>query len=79
LGASPVAGMIEMTDQWPAGLPPHWMVYFTVDDCDRTTARLQQLGGGVTVPPTDIEPGRFAVVHDPQGNTFSVIAPRHAR
>jgi predicted enzyme related to lactoylglutathione lyase len=28
----------------------------------------------VSVPPTDIPPGRFAVVNDPHGAVFSVIA-----
>jgi len=75
-GASSVAGMILMTDQWPPDLPAHWMVYFAVEDCDVVADHVQRLGGRVAVPPTDIEPGRFAVVNDPQGNTFSIIAMR---
>jgi predicted enzyme related to lactoylglutathione lyase len=33
-----------------------------------------ELGGAVVNPPTDIEPGRFAVVADPTGAVFNVIA-----
>ncbi len=36
-------------------------------DCDGTVAKAQELGGKVLVPGTDVEPGRFAVIHDPQG------------
>ena len=50
------------------------MVYFAVDDCDAAATTVAELGGEVCVAPTDIAPGRFAVVADPQGATFSVIA-----
>jgi predicted enzyme related to lactoylglutathione lyase len=58
---------------WPEWLPAHWMVYFAVDDVDAVAARAAELGGAVSVPPTDIVPGRFAVLGDPQGAVFSVI------
>ncbi|MGO2127092.1 MAG: VOC family protein [Pseudoalteromonas prydzensis] len=70
----PVAGMLEMTDEWPADIPAHWMIYFAVDDCDNYAATAQQLGGEVCVPPTDIpEVGRFSVITDPQGAVFSIM------
>lgn len=75
-GGSSVAGMILMSELWPPDMPAHWMVYFAVDDCDVVADHAHRLGGRVAVPPTDIEPGRFAVVNDPQGNTFSIIAMR---
>jgi uncharacterized protein len=70
-----VAGMMSMTgDQWPAELPDHWMVYFTVEDVDAAGARIAELGGSVSVPPTDIPGiGRFAVVSDSTGAYFSII------
>ena len=74
LGDAPVGGIITMDDNWPAEVPPHWMVYFSVTDCDAVSARVADLGGNVCVPPTDIPPGRFAVVEDPHGATFTVIA-----
>ncbi len=70
-----VGGMMPMVgDVWPADLPPHWMVYFAVDDCDATAARAAHLGGTVCVPPTTIPMGRFAVLNDPQGAVFSILA-----
>ena len=74
LGDTPVGGIITMDENWPAEVPPHWMVYFAVEDCDTAAARVTQLGGEVCVPPTDIPPGRFAVVNDPTGATFTIIA-----
>jgi hypothetical protein len=50
------------------------MIYITVADCTERTARAGQLQGKVCVPPTDIpNVGRFSVIADPQGATFSLI------
>lgn len=69
-----VGGLMPMLgDMWPADLPNHWMVYFAVDDTDAVASRCVALGGAVSVPPTDIPPGRFAVVSDPQGAHFSIL------
>jgi predicted enzyme related to lactoylglutathione lyase len=73
-GGRAVGGLMPMVgDMWPPDLPNHWMVYFAVQDTDATVARCLELGGEAPVPPTDIPPGRFAVLRDPQGGTFSVI------
>lgn len=67
------AGMIEMTAEW-GDIPPHWMVYLTVADCNATAEKVTALGGKILVPPTDIpNMGRFAVVLDPQGAAFAFI------
>ncbi len=54
-------------------VPPSWSVYFAVEDCDASVARIQELGGQLYMGPVDIEPGRFAVVADPQGAVFNVM------
>lgn len=73
-GGQSMGGMLAMKgDQW-AGMPPHWGVYVTVANCDERAAKAAQLGGKLCVPPTDIpNVGRFAVITDPQGATFSII------
>lgn len=76
IGGRPLAGMAQMNEQWPAEIPPHWMVYFAVDDCDACAARAAELGGTVSVRPTDIPTGRIAVLSDPHGAFFSVLTPR---
>jgi len=75
IDGSAVAGMISMDGpEWPADLPPHWMVYFAVADTDAACAKATDLGGSVSVPPTDAQIGRFAVVADPNGAFFSLVA-----
>lgn len=67
------AGALGMTDEW-GDIPPHWMAYVQVTDCDETARAADRHGGKVLVPPTDIPPvGRFAVLQDPSGAVFSVI------
>lgn len=69
-----VAGMMRMDDRWPAEVPSHWMVYFAVENAEQAVARTEELGGTVVVPPTDTPYGRFAMLRDPHGAVFSVIA-----
>jgi len=73
-----IAGGMPMAQQIPPSVPPHWLVYFAVDDTDATVKRAQELGGKVMAPAMDIPQGRFAVLTDPQGAAFGVIknAPR---
>lgn len=74
LGGRDVAGHIRMDDSWPAEIPAHWMVYFAVADTDAAAARAKELGGSISVEPFDIAAGRIAVLGDPHGAYFSVIA-----
>lgn len=68
-----VAGMLEMTAEW-GDMPAHWMTYFEVTNCDNMLERVEELGGKVCVPATDIKNvGRFSVITDPQGGFFSII------
>lgn len=73
LGGRTVGGMIQMNDQWPAEIPPHWLVYFAVDDVDAAAAKATELGGRVAVEPSDTPAGRFSVLNDPHGAVFSII------
>jgi predicted enzyme related to lactoylglutathione lyase len=71
--AYPMGGMMELKPEF-GPVPPHWMIYFTVPDCDAEVARARKLGGELVVPPMDIENvGRFAVLADPAGARFAVI------
>ncbi len=66
-------GMLQMTAEWK-GIPAHWMVYFTVADCDASAENAKSRGGQIKVPPTDIPGvGRFSVIQDPQGAVCSII------
>lgn len=76
LGGREIAGMVRIGDDWPAEVPPHWLAYFAVPDADVAVQQVTALGGTVLTGPLDIEPGRFAVVHDPAGGVFGIIALR---
>jgi predicted enzyme related to lactoylglutathione lyase len=76
IGDRSIGGMMQKPATMPAEVPPHWGVYFTVEDTAKAVAQVEKLGGSVTMPPTEIEPGIFAVVSDPQGATFNVISVR---
>ncbi len=68
-----VAGVLEITPEM-GPVPPHWTIYFAVNDVDETVAKARSLGGGVLVPGTDIPAiGRFAALTDPQGAAFSIF------
>lgn len=70
-GGTPIGGMMPMPPGDPN--PPHWLVYFAVDDCDRVAAAAASLGAKTCVPPMDIPgTGRFAVFADPQGAVFAI-------
>ena len=70
-----IAGLQPMLDgRWPDDLPPHWMIYFAVSDCDRTAQDAYALGGRVVAAPANLAIGRYAVLEDPEGGTFSILA-----
>lgn len=70
-----VGGLGALPEAVPAEVPPHWRVYFAVDDCDAAVEKVQSLGGSVLRPAADMPYGRHADVADPQGAMFSVIKP----
>jgi uncharacterized protein len=67
-------GGIMKTPPECQGMPPMWGIYVTVDDVDATAKKVEELGGKILYPPTDIPTvGRFSVIQDPQGAAISVI------
>jgi predicted enzyme related to lactoylglutathione lyase len=67
-----IGGMMKIPKEW-GPVPPNWLIYFAVSDCDATAKRTGELGGGTIVPPTDIPGmGRFSVLRDPQGAVFAI-------
>src|SRR4051795_3797697 len=72
-GDQPVGGAMPIQPEW-GDMPPHWSVYFAVEDCDACATSAGRLGGTVIKAPADIPGvGRFAVLRDPQGAVFSVL------
>lgn len=69
LDDKPVAGMMAA----PEGVPPHWRIFFAVEDTDAAVGRAVELGAQVTMPAVDTPAGRMAGLVDPQGAGFAVI------
>ncbi len=75
LDGKPAAGMMKIEGPQMQGVPPNWMSYLSVADCNSSVARAQALGGKVLVPPQDVPgTGRFSVLQDPTGAVVAVIA-----
>lgn len=55
------------------GTPKGWTACFSVSSTDDAVSTVERAGGKVTMPAQDMEYGRFAVVEDPWGATFSVM------
>ena len=70
-----VCGMQPMyAHEWPADMPPHWLVHFAVHDCDVVAEHTLALGGRVPQPPTTLPIGRYALLEDPSGGLFAILA-----
>ncbi|NUR86797.1 MAG: VOC family protein [Nonomuraea sp.] len=72
-GGQSVAGMMEMSSDYPEGTPSFWMVYFAVADIDASIAKARDRGAAILVEAMDAPPGRFGMLLDPQGAAFSII------
>lgn len=76
VGEAMVGGMLDLGAVGvPDEVPPHWLVYFTVEDTDAAVETVKSGGGDVRMEPIDIPIGRFAVLADPFGAVFAVMQP----
>lgn len=55
------------------GEPNYWSSYLRVESVDTAAQAAVANGGALLVPPTDIPPGRFAVVTSPSGAAFNLF------
>lgn len=55
-----------------------WMVNFRVRDLDKMAAQLQAAGIAVKIDPQSYPNGRFARLHDPEGNPIELWQPKIA-
>ena len=59
------------------GIPPHWLVYISVENVDAMAKRVAAAHGAMLAPPFDVmESGRMAVLADPTGATVAIWEPR---
>jgi uncharacterized protein len=75
VGDTGIAGAMPTPPGAPDAPPAFWLTYFSVEDCDASVAKVRELGGSALGPAHEMAGvGRFAVVADPHGATFGVIA-----
>jgi catechol 2,3-dioxygenase-like lactoylglutathione lyase family enzyme len=55
-----------------------WMVNFRVGNLDKMAAQLQAAGIEVKIDPESYPYGRFARIHDPEGNPIELWEPKDA-
>jgi uncharacterized protein len=73
-GSTVVGGMMLKDGIVPDDVPCLWDPYVSVDDVEASVKSVENLGGIVVLPPTDIpNVGRFCVVKDPQGASLNLI------
>ena len=76
-GTAQVGGMMARPPRLK-DVPPHWLTYFAVTDCDAAAKQVGELGGTVVRAPDDIpNVGRFAVCRDGQGAVFALFTPKN--
>ena len=79
LGGEPVCGRMQITEQFPPNVPPHWLTYFSIADVDAGAAKIEALGGKLLHPLMDTPHGRLVTVMDPYGAAFAIIQrPAHS-
>lgn len=72
-GAEPDFGRADVTELFPAEMPPHFLTHFRVAGLDDALGAVQRLGGRVQAPPFETSYGRVAVVTDNQGASFALL------
>ncbi len=69
-----VGGMMATPAEVPPDVPAYWLAYFGTADTDASVAEASGLGATLMAGPIDIPAGRFAVLADPAGAFFGLIA-----
>lgn len=69
-------GGIMPMDESFAGIPPHWMNYFSVENIEAALEAVKSNGGKVNSDIIEIpNTGRMAVIEDPAGAHLTIIQP----
>ncbi|MBT2250468.1 VOC family protein [Arthrobacter sp. BHU FT2] len=73
-GMSAQAGIMDASGYLPEEVPSHWQVYFAVEDTDAAIKKATGMGATVLDGPAESDFGRVAMLADPTGATFRIIA-----
>jgi predicted enzyme related to lactoylglutathione lyase len=72
-GGESIAGGMEMNKMVPAQVPSYWLVYFTVEDVDKSHKKAVELGAKGMLEPQEFPGGRFSILSDPQGASIGLL------
>jgi uncharacterized protein len=72
-----LGGLMRMGTDLPPDAPPHWQVYFIVENADEAVDKTKAAGGSLIFGPIDVPVARMAVLVDPQGAYFAVLESRY--
>ena len=76
LGDREIGGMIRIGDDWPAEVPPHWLVYLEVKDIAAAMTDVLETGGTVLREPFEVPGvGQIAIVREPSGAAIGLLEP----
>ena len=68
-----IGGVPPVSHRSP-NMPPHWLPYFAVEDCDAIAGKAEAGGGRLILPPMSMKGvGRMSVIADPQGAVFAIF------
>jgi predicted enzyme related to lactoylglutathione lyase len=67
-------GAYDMSGMMPDEVPAHWLAWFVVNGCEEASSTVAELGGSILRAPEASGMGVSAVVSDPFGATFGIIA-----
>ena len=70
-----LGGLQEMAADVPAGVPPHWEVYFLVVDLHRAIETTKKAAGQMTFGPLELPVAKLALFADPDGVAFGLMEP----
>ena len=70
-----LAGLMDSPDELPPEVPPHWQVYFAVEEAEKAVEATTSAGGKDYIGVIEIPIGKLGLVDDPQGAAFGVIEP----
>jgi uncharacterized protein len=70
-----LGGLMQMGSEMPSEAPPHWQVYFVVEDLDGAIEKTKSAGGRLVFGPQQVPVGIVAILIDPQGAAFGLIEP----
>lgn len=68
-----LGNLMQMGSDMPADAPPHWQVYFMVENADEAVETTEKRGGKLLFGPQEVPKARLATLTDPQGAAFAIL------